>query len=52
MLLFTVSPTGVNPIPLTGLSAHLVVAMDTDHVVQVAAVVSECIIMQKLLILC
>ena len=46
MHLFTVPPTGVNPILLTSLSAHLIVAMDTGHVVQVAAVVSECIIMQ------
>ena len=37
---FTVHHTGVSPILLTSLSAHLVAAMDTDHVVQVAAVVS------------
>ena len=44
MHLFTVPPTGVNPILLTSLSARLIVAVDTDRVVQVAAVVSACMI--------
>ena len=37
---FTVLPTGVSPTLVTGKAACLVAAMDTDYVVQVAAVVS------------
>ena len=39
--LFTVLPTGVSHILATRLSAHLVVAVDTHYVVQVAVVVSD-----------
>ena len=39
--LFTVRPTEVSPILVTSKSAYLVVAVDTECVVQVAAVVSD-----------